>query len=479
MTGQQRVVLQVAILASFVAFLDGSIVNVALPAIARELGGGITTQQWVLDGYLLTLGALILVAGSLSDLFGRVRILRVGLVLFGVASLACAVAPTAEILIAARLVQGAAAALLVPSSLALITTAFPEEPRAKAIGTWTAWTGTAFVAGPLLGGLLVDTVSWRLIFAINAIPIAITLILLVRLQDPVRQASHVPIDLPGALLAAVGLAGTVFSLIIQGEAGWSHPLVYMPLSVGVLCLALFIWRQARTDYPMMPLGLFKERNFGIGNLVTAAFYAGISLGTFIIPVFLQESAGFTAFAAGMATIPVTIMSLALSALFGTRAGTYGPRLFMFVGPLVAAGGFLLMLTVANPLDYWWQVLPGVIVFGLGLAITVAPLTAAILGAVDASQSGIGSAINNAVSRVAGLIAIAAIGLITGPVLDTSAFHRVVLLTALLMGSAGIISGLGISNSRQENGQAIPPEAIAACHDKIVPDSSSSGSATSE
>lgn len=468
MTKQQRVVLQVAIIASFVAFLDGSIVNVALPAIARELGGGITTQQWVVDGYLLSLGALILVAGSLSDIFGRVRILRVGLVLFGVASLLCAVAPYAGVLIAARLLQGAAAALLVPSSLAIITSAFPEKPRAKAIGTWTAWTGTAFVAGPLLGGLLVDTVSWRLIFAINVFPIAATLVLLVRLQEPAQRVARGSIDLPGAFLAALGLAGTVYSLIVQCSSNWSEPMVFVPFGIGLLSLALFFWRQAKAAHPMMPLGLFRERNFSIGNLATATFYAGISLGTFIIPVYLQEAADFNAFAAGMATIPVTIMSLTLSALFGTLSGKYGPRLFMCVGPLIAGGGFLLMLSVADPLNYWRELLPGILVYGLGLAITVAPLTAAILGSIDAAQSGIGSAINNAVSRVAGLIAIAAIGLLTGPVLDTQAFHRVVFLTALLMGAAGIISGLGISNPRQPAAPQIPPEATAACHDKNAP-----------
>ena len=469
MSGHERTVLWVAILASFVAFLDGSIVNVALPAIARELGGGITTQQWVLDGYLLTLGSLIMVAGSLSDIFGRVRILRIGLILFGIASLLCAAAPTGAVLIAARLLQGAAAALLVPSSLALITSTFQEGPRARAIGNWTGWTGTAFVAGPLLGGLLVDTVSWRLVFAINVLPITLTMLLLARLHDPAGDGARRPIDIPGALLAAFGLGGTVFALIFQHERGWGDPMVYLPFIAGLACLAAFIRREARIPHPMMPLHLFRERNFGIGNLATAAFYAGITLGTFIIPVFLQESAGFTAFAAGMATIPLTLMSLALSAFFGTLSGKYGPRLFMSVGPVVGGIGFLLMLAAKDPLDYWWQILPGVVVFGLGLAVTVAPLTAAILGAIDPAQSGIGSAINNAVSRVAGLLAIAAVGLIAGPVLDYAAFHRVVLVAALLMIGSGIVSALGISNARPAGAPPVPPEATAACHDRVVPD----------
>lgn len=469
MSGHERTVLWVAVLASFVAFLDGSIVNVALPAIARELGGGITTQQWVLDGYLLTLGSLIMVAGSLSDIFGRVRILRIGLILFGIASLLCAAAPTGAVLIAARLLQGAAAALLVPSSLALITSTFQEGPRARAIGTWTGWTGTAFVAGPLLGGLLVDTLSWRLVFAINVVPITLTMLLLAGLHDPAGDGARRPIDIPGALLAAFGLAGTVFALIFQHERGWADPMVYLPFIAGLACLAAFMRREAMIPHPMMPLHLFRERNFGIGNLATAAFYAGITLGTFVIPVFLQEAAGFTAFAAGMATIPLTIMSLALSAFFGTLSGKYGPRLFMSVGPVIGGIGFLLMLATADPLDYWWQILPGVVVFGLGLAVTVAPLTAAILGAIDPAQSGIGSAINNAVSRVAGLLAIAAVGLIAGPVLDYAAFHRLVLVAALLMIGSGIVSALGISNARHAGAAPIPPEATAACHDRVVPD----------
>ncbi|MGP5197135.1 MFS transporter [Arthrobacter rhombi] len=469
MSGSERSVLWVAILASFVAFLDGSIVNVALPAIASELGGGIATQQWVLDGYLLTLGSLIMVAGSLSDIFGRVRILRFGLIFFGAASLLCAVAPSTGVLLTARLLQGAAAALLVPSSLALITSTFAEGPRARAIGQWTGWTGTAFVAGPLLGGLLVDAVSWRLVFAINVLPIVVTLLLLLKLHDPVKPGARTPIDVLGALLAALGLGGTVFALILQDGRGWADPLVSLPLAGGLACVGAYVWREKTARHPMMPLHLFRERNFGIGNLATAAFYAGITLGTFIIPIFLQETAGFTAFSAGMATIPLTLMSLALSALFGTFAGRYGPRLFMSVGPVIGAAGFLLMLSATEPLDYWQQILPGVVLFGLGLAVTVAPLTAAVLGAIDPAQSGIGSAINNAVSRVAGLLAVAAVGWFAGPVLDFAAFHRVLLVAALLMIAAGVVSALGISNAQNASARPIPPEATAACHDRVVPE----------
>lgn len=463
-----RIVLWVAILASFVAFLDGSIVNVALPAIARDLGGGLVIQQWVLDGYLLALGSLILVAGSVSDAFGRVRTLRIGLLLFGVASLMCTAAPTGPFLVFARLVQGAAAALLVPSSLALITSSFTNEARAKSIGLWTGWTGTAFIAGPLLGGLLVDAASWRLVFAVNVLPIGATLFLLARLPDPLPPVVRPRIDLVGALLAAFGLAGPVFALIVQGGLGWGSPLVLAPMVGGVACFAAFIWWESRAPEPMMPLELFRSRNFAVGNLATAAIYAGISLGLFIIPVFLQEAAGLSAVAAGMATLPMTLMSLALSAYFGTLSGRFGPRLFMATGPVIGALGFLMMLGTRVPVDYWWQLLPGVVVFGLGLSITVAPLTSAVLGSITPAQAGIGSAVNNAVARVAGLLAIASAGLIVGPALDDAAFHRVVLATAVLLFTGGLVSALGISNNRPADAPPVPPEASAACLDRIVP-----------
>lgn len=466
MTSHERVVLWVAILASFVAFLDGSIVNVALPAIAEDLGGGLVIQQWVLDGYLLTLGSLILVAGSLSDMYGRVRVLRAGLVLFGVASLLCAVAPSGPVLVAARLIQGAAAALLVPSSLALITSSFAAEPRARAIGLWTGWTGTAFIVGPVLGGVLVDTIGWRWVFGINVVPIAATMLLLARLHHPARGTAKAHVDFPGALLAALGLAGTVYALIMQGTLGWNSPQVFAPFTAGLACLAGFIWWQARAKAPMMPLGMLRIRNFGVGNLATASIYAGLSLGLFIIPIFLQEVAAFSALASGLATIPLTIMSLGFSTLFGTLAGKHGPRLFMGLGPFLGGCGFLLMLTSRDPLDYWWQILPGVVVFGLGLSITVAPLTAAVLGSIAADRSGIGSAINNAVARVSGLVSVAATGTIVGAVLDYDSFHRVLLVTAVLLFAGAAISAIGIRNLPTP-APPVAPQDAAACHDRNV------------
>ncbi|TFC56040.1 MFS transporter [Cryobacterium sp. TMT2-15-1] len=443
MISREHRVLIVAILASFVAFLDGSIVTVALPAISRELGGGLVLAQWVVDGYLLSLGALILVAGSLSDTFGRVRVLRIGLIWFGIASLACAVAPWGSALVLARVLQGMAAALLVPSSLALITSTFSGAAQGRAIGAWTGWTGIAGIMGPVLGGILVDTFSWRLIFGLNVIPIVVTLVLLAGLDEPVRTRPAAPIDAWGASLAALGLGGPVFALIEQGRLGWASPVVFVPLVVGLLALAGFVWWEARAPHPMMPLSLFTIRNFGVGNLATVGVYAALSLGFFVFTVYLQQVGGFSATAAGFAGIPATLMLLLFATLFGTLAGRYGPRAFMTVGPMVAGAGFLLLLGAVPPIALWSQVVPAVVVIGLGLAITVAPLTSAVLGSIRSEQAGIGSAINNAVSRVAGLVAIALAGTIIGATLDVAGFQRVMVVVAGLMFAGGLVSWLGI------------------------------------
>nr|WP_241979290.1 MULTISPECIES: MFS transporter [Cryobacterium] len=443
MITRERRVLIVAILASFVAFLDGSIVTVALPAISRELGGGLVLQQWVVDGYLLSLGALILVAGSLSDTFGRVRVLRIGLVWFGITSLACMVAPWGSALVLARVLQGVAAALLVPSSLALITSTFSGAAQGRAIGAWTGWTGIAGIMGPVLGGILVDTASWRLLFGMNVIPIAITLVLLAGLDEPVRTRPVAPVDVWGAGLAAIGLGGPVFALIEQGRLGWASPVVFVPFVVGLLAFAGFLWWEARAPHPMMPLGLFTNRNFGVGNLATVGVYAALNLGFFVFTLYLQQVGGFSATAAGFAGIPATVMLLLFATLFGTLAGRYGPRMFMAVGPVVAGLGFLLLLAAVPPIDLWAQVVPAIVVVGLGLAITVAPLTSAVLGSIPSEQAGIGSAVNNAVARVAGLIAVALAGTIIGGTLDVTGFQRVMVVVAVLMFAGGAVSWLGI------------------------------------
>ncbi|MEX1080373.1 MAG: DHA2 family efflux MFS transporter permease subunit [Homoserinimonas sp.] len=449
MERNQRLVLVIAILGSFVAFLDGSVITVALPAISAELGGGLSTQQWVVDAYLITLGALILVAGSLSDLFGRIAILRWGLIGFGVASVLCAVAPNSEFLIVARSLQGIGGALLVPSSLALIMSTFRGAAQGKAIGVWTAWTSVAFIIGPLVGGLFVDLMSWRLIFAINVLPIAVTLWMLVVLRQKDVRQEGATVDYLGAVLAVIGVGAPVFALIEQGNFGWGSPLIYVPMVVGIIALAAFLWRQRVARHPMMPLDLFTVRNFGMGNLATVAIYAALSLGGFLVTVFLQQVGGYPATLAGLALLPSTIILMLLSSRFGALAGKHGPRLFMTIGPIIGGIGMLLMLTVSAEVNYWWQILPGVLVFGLGLAITVAPLTSAILGAIDERQAGIGSAINNAIARVAGLIAIAAIGIIVGYELDLGGFHRGLIATAALLILGGLISWAGIRNSQPQ------------------------------
>ncbi len=443
MTPRQRRVLIVAILSTFVAFLDGSIINVALPAIAREFGGDLALQQWVVDGYLLSLGALILVAGSLSDTYGRVRVLRVGLIWFGITSLACAVAPLGSLLVAARILQGVGAALLVPSSLALITSTFSGPAQGRAIGAWTGWSGIAGIMGPVLGGVLVDSIGWRFVFAINVLPILVTLVVLARIDEPARTGPAARIDLIGAGLAVIGLGAPVFALIEQGRLGWASPVVAVPLLVGVLALAAFLWWESRTPHPMMPLGLFRVRNFGIGNIATVGVYSALSLGFFIFSVYLQQVGGFSATTAGLAGIPATLMMLSFATLFGTLAGRYGPRRFMTIGPFLAGAGFLLLLAAVPPIAVWTQVVPAIVLVGLGLAITVAPLTAAVLGSIHPEQAGIGSAINNAVARVAGLIAVAMAGTIIGDQLDVAGFQRVMVVVAALMFAGGIVSWLGI------------------------------------
>ena len=447
LTREQHLVLWIAILASFVSFLDGSVINVALPAIARDLGGGLTTQQWAVDAYLITLGSLILLAGSLSDVLGRIVILRIGLIGFGVASLLCAIAPNPEILILARALQGVAGALLVPSSLALITSNFSGRARAKAIGQWTAGTTIAFLAGPTLGGVIVDTIGWRWVFVINVFPIAATLILLAILAFKDVREEGMSIDILGAVLCVLGLGGPVYALIEQQHYGWGSPIILVPFILGILLFAGFLWRQKTAKQPLMPLSLFSVRNFRIGNISTFFIYGALSLGGFIIVVFLQQVAGYPATFAALTTLPMSILNIALSSWFGSLSGRYGARWFMGFGPIVGGIGYLLMLSAGAHVNYWTELLPGVLVFGIGLSATVAPLTAAILGSISEQQSGIGSAVNNAVSRVAGLIAIAFVGVIIGPHLDVAGFHRVLIVTAALLILGGVISAIGIQNIR--------------------------------
>lgn len=385
-------------------------VTVALPAISDDLDAGLATQQWVVAAYLLTLASLILIGGSLSDVLGRRRVFSLGVGAFGATSLLCAAAPSAELLVAARALQGVAGALLVPSALAVIVSTFDASERGAAIGSWTAWSGISTLIGPFIGGVLVDTASWRLVFAIGLLPVAATLYLIARhMPSGLDHKLDRHVDVPGAVLCAAGLSGTVFALIEQPTYGWSDPLVAVPLVMGVVCLALFLLQEHRSPDPMLPLGLFRRRNFAAGNAATFLIYAGLRGIFFFLPIFLQGVADFSAAKAGGALVPMTIVMFLLAKRFGALADRIGARPLMTAGPLVAAVGMLLLLRLDAETSFLSEVVPAVLVFGLGMSMVVAPLTASVLADADSEHGGIASGVNNAISRVAGLVAIAAVG----------------------------------------------------------------------
>jgi len=461
MTRTQKLVLGIAVLASFVSFLDGTVVTVALPAIMRELGGGIVTQQWVVDAYLITLGSLILVAGSVSDVYGRIRVIRVGLILFGLASIAIAASPTPEFLIVARAVQGVAGALLVPSSLALITSNFRGAEQGRAIGIWTGMTTAAMIVGPVLGGVFVDYLSWRYAFVINVIPIAAVMILLVMLGQHDEHRAGTTIDFFGAVLCTLGLGGVVFALIEQANLGCGNPAIYLSMGLGVLAFAGFLLRQRFAKQPMMPLSLFAVRNFWTGNVATALIYGALALNGFVLGVYLQQGAHLPATLAGLASLPITIFMVLFSSRVGALSSRFGPRLFMTVGPILMGLAALWYLNVGEKFNYWWQVLPGILLFGLGITLTVSPLTSAILGSIEKERSGIASAVNNAVSRVAGLILTAMIAVIVGGKLDLNGFHRAAIVTSALLIAGGLVSFLGIRNPARESTQPTAEDATTS------------------
>jgi EmrB/QacA subfamily drug resistance transporter len=373
-------------------------------------------------------------------------------------SIACAVAPTIGVLIAARALQGAAGALLTPSSLAIIVAAFSEKERGAAIGSWTAWGGIAAIVGPLAGGWIVDQISWRWIFALN-VPLALVTMMLIFAAVPrTARVTGRRVDLLGAALCVLGLVALVFALIEQPRYGWTHPAIYLPLAGGVIALWSFVAYERRAAQPMLKLELFARRNFAVGNLETLTMYAGLSILFFFLVIFLQQVAGYSALRSGLTTVPVTVVMFALSRRFGALADRLGPRLFMGAGPLIAAAGILILLRAGRHTSYVGDLLPALLVFSLGLAMTVAPLTATVLADADETDAGIASAINNAVARLAGLVGVSVIGVVVASRLvgDTfaansesvRAFHEAILICAALVAAGGIAGALGITNLRR-------------------------------
>ncbi|MDQ3992778.1 MAG: MFS transporter [Actinomycetota bacterium] len=473
--GRARTLTLVAtILASGIALLDATIVNVALPAMREDLGGGLAGQQWVMNAYLLTLGSLLLVGGSLGDLFGQRRVFWLGVAGFGVASLLCAVAPTIETLVAARALQGAASALLTPASLAVISEVYNDaSERGAAIGRWTAWGGIAAVTGPLAGGLLIDSVGWRWIFGVN-VPFVLVTLFLIRIAVPPLEGKPRPrLDFVGSALCALGLAGPVLALIEQPSRGWGDPLVAGGLAGGALLLAAFVWWERSISDPMLPLGLFRRRNFAWANLETLLVYAAISAFFFFLVIFLQEQAGWSALEAGLAGIPVTLILFLLSSRVGGLSQRYGPRLFMGAGPIVCGLGLLPLLLVDDDVSYVADVLPAMVLFGLGLTLTVAPLTATVMADAGRGSGGMASGVNNAVARVAGLLGIAAVGVAVAArgdgTIDVPGFHTGMAIVAAMLVAGGMLGLIGIRNRPVPEPAALPPSPETAfCSGRSLP-----------
>ncbi len=437
------------ILGSIIVFVDSTVVNVALPAIQRDLGGGLALQQWVVDAYLLTLGSLLLVGGSLGDLFGARRLFLLGIVGFGVTSVLCAAAPDGTTLILARGLQGVLGAVLTPAGLAVIATTFSGEARGAAIGSWTAWTGIAFVIGPLVGGWLVTNASWRWVFLIN-VPFAVVTALLVAYAVPPRAVGNerARVDVLGGVLCVLGLGGPVFALIEEPQRGWGDPLILVPLVGGVTLFGLFVLWESRAAQPMLPLRLFSRRNFSFANLETFTVYAGLSTLTFFLVLFLQQLSRYTALRSGVALLPITIVMFFLSPRVGRLSMRHGPRWFMGVGPLVAGLALVGVVRLKPGFSYWWELLPPLLVFSVGLSMIVAPLTATVLADAGELDAGIASGTNNAVARVAGLLGIAVVGAaVAGPQnqLDVAGFRLAMWITASLIVAGGIIGLAGVRN----------------------------------
>jgi EmrB/QacA subfamily drug resistance transporter len=444
-----RWVLLATVLGSGMASMDATVVTIALPAIGDDFGGGLAALQWVLNGYTLTLAAFVLVGGSLGDVLGRRRVFVMGVLGFCAASLLCALAPTAPLLVGARLLQGVAGALLTPGSLAILSATFTGTDRAAAIGAWSGFSGLAGAAGPFVGGYLVDAVSWRAIFLIN-LPVAAAVVAVSLRHVPESRDVDAPagIDVQGATLAAVALGALTYGLIDAGAHGLTL-LSTSCLVAGGLAVAAFVLVERRSTHPMLPLGVFGSPRFTGANVVTLVVYAALSATFFLLVLELQLVAGFSPLLSGAALLPITALMLAGSARVGAAADRLGPRPFMTGGPVLSAAGLLLLLRVGPGSGWAADVLPGVVVFGLGLTLTVAPLTAAVLMAAPASHAGVASGVNNAVARTAGLLSVAVLPLAVGfgdksyrdPALFDRGFDRGVVLAAVLLCFGGVLSAL--------------------------------------
>jgi len=466
-----RWVLLAAVLGSGLAAIDATVVGIALPAIGRDFHAGMTSLQWTVTGYMLTLAGLLLVGGALGDRYGRRRIFVIGVVWFALASLLCGIAPNAETLIAARALQGVGAALLTPSSLAIIEATFRPEDRGRAIGAWSGLGGLATAIGPFVGGWLIGSVSWRLVFYINLPLAAVVVWVCLKHVPETRNDTEARIDVVGGGLVTLSLVGLCYGLTQASAWGWGAPSVVAALAAGVVLLVAFVLWERRTPDPLLPLGLFANRRFSATNAVTFVVYGALGAVLFLLPIQLQQVSGYSPLASGAALLPVTVIMLLLSARSGGLAARIGPRPQMTVGPLLVAVGMVLFVRIGADADYVTDVLPAVFVLGLGLAITVAPLTATALGSVPPERSGIASAVNNDVARAAGLIAVAVLPAAAGigeltyldPPAFSAGFRTACLIAAAVCAAGGLLSAATLGPREPLAAPAVPVPVRADYH----------------